>query len=115
MQWRVASRAIFQRRRIEDVLAEVEAARAILRQAPRDETGIADLRQRPAIPELPEAAAREGIPVMAQMRERDGRTKVVLQCASPEQVQLFISGALVAGLEGVYGDPERGFAGGYLS
>ena len=67
------------------------------------------------IPELPEAAAREGIPFTAKVKDRDGREKVVLQAASPELVRRFLAGEIITGLTGLYGDPARGFAGGYVA
>lgn len=144
MRWRAESRAAFQKRTVADVLRDVEAARAILRAAavapkrlvvdllhPADREGyvaaasgsgdeyydgyavVADLRGR-HVPELPEAAAREGIAFLAAVKDRDGREKVVLQAASPQLVALFLAGGVVAGLVDMYGDPMRGLAGGYL-
>jgi hypothetical protein len=81
---------------------------------PRVRLHYADLRGRGPIPELPEAACREGIPFLATARYR-GRTKVVLQAAPPELVMEFLHGSLVPRLVDVYGDPARGFAGGYVS
>lgn len=113
MSWRAQSRAAFQGRSVESVLADVDAARARLRAVIGPE-GFADLRGE-SIPELPEAAAREGIAFLSTVRDRDGREKVVLQAASPELVSRFLAGEIVPGLTGFYGDPARGFAGGYLS
>lgn len=113
MQWRAETRAAFQKRSVADVLIDVGAARKILRNA-KTEAGFADLRG-PNIPELPEAAVREGIPFLADVTDRDGRKKCVLQAAPPELVQRFLAGELVPGLTGYYGDPARGLAGGYYS
>lgn len=136
MAWRVESRAAHQGRAPEEVMADVEEARMALRCAVV--TGVdpqsgavgdqymtddpatwvrreyADLRGRVRIPELPEAAAREGIPFIATVSDRDGREKVVLQAAPPDLVERFLGGRLVSGLKDVYGDPARGFAGGYI-
>lgn len=119
MAWRVASRARFQGRLVEDVLRDVEAAREALRSAPKvalvgGSSPVADLRGR-EIPELPEAAAREGIAFLGTPRPgKDGRRKIVLQAASPEQVRAFLeSWAPAQGLRELYGDPARGLAGGY--
>jgi hypothetical protein len=119
MRWRAFSRAKFQRRTVQEVLADVERARDLLRSAPRVELwagiSVADLRGK-EIPELPEAAAREGIAFLATPRPGpDKRAKVVLQAASSEQVRLFLEKwAPQNGLKDIYGDPNRGFAGGYL-
>lgn len=113
MAWRIKTRAAFQGRPVESVLADVDAARARLRATVGSE-GFADLRGE-VIPELPEAAAREGIAFLSTVCDRDGREKVVLQAASPELVSRFLAGGIVPGLTGFYGDPARGFAGGYLS
>lgn len=120
MQWRVETRAAFRGRSVEEVMADVESARKMLREAPRhllnwsDAPGQywVDLRGY-SIPELPEAAAREGIPFLATVKDRDGRTKVVLQAAGPELIRRFMGGQVVPGLVDYYGDPARGFAGGY--
>jgi len=142
MRWRLAQRAAFQGRSIEAVLADVEAARKILRAAVGSDgfcrschgTGVADTEvcdgcqgtgetQRKQfadlrgqhIPELPEAACREGIPFLATLRDKDGREKIVLQAAPPDLVRYFMAGLLGLDLIDIYGDPSRGFAGGYLS
>jgi hypothetical protein len=126
MTWRAETRAAFQRRPVEAVLADVERARQVLRSAPvvwvstqttdhDDDPGmvaVADLRDQ-NVPELPEAAARDGIPFLATTAERDGREKIVLQAAPPAVVRAFLCGDLCPELADRYGDPERGFAGGY--
>lgn len=68
------------------------------------------------VPELPEAAAQEGVAYLATVTDRDGREKVILGgCTTPEMVRAFMrEWAPAQGLTGVYGDPARGFAGGYL-
>jgi hypothetical protein len=113
MKWRAESRAKFQKRSVVEVLADVENARQALRNAPLY-SGImgrvADFRSM-TIPELPEAAAREGIAFLAELKDRDGRCKVVLQAADEHQVAEFL--ATYPATE-KYGDPARGFAGGYL-
>jgi|FLYK01.1.fsa_nt_gi hypothetical protein len=117
MRWRVESRARFQGRPVEEVLADVERARQRLRAAPRlkELAGAADLRGE-EIPELPEAAAREGIAFVGTPRPgRDGRRKMVLQCAGPEHLAAWPSWAKAQGLVDLYGgDPTRGFAGGFF-
>lgn len=76
-----------------------------------------DLRDIPGkIPELPEASAKamecyitKGLP------GRDGRVKVICQSGIPIQIKAFMNGwAPANGLTEIYGDPARGFAGGYL-
>jgi hypothetical protein len=136
MRWRAESRAAFQGRPVADVLADIESARSKLRAAVRGpgamdcghgdhaEAGCpgcgpvpgpeyADLRGE-SIPELPEAACREDIPFLSTVTDRDGREKVVLQAAPAELVARFMAGDIVTGLTDVYGDPARGFSGGYL-
>ena len=123
MRWRVSTRARFQGRPEDEILRDVEAAREALRNAPRvtiryfnpdaredfDGTSLtyADLRDRHT-PELPEAAAREGICFIASLK--DGRT--VCQAGSPDHIRAFLDGYVVGPLHESYGDPARGFAGG---
>jgi hypothetical protein len=117
MRWRVRSRAAFQGRAVKEIVADIERSRKALRAAPIIELapGILarDLRGR-YVPELPEAAAREGVGFIAGGHPGpDGRVKVVCQ-GSPEQIQAFIAAwGPQQGLRGIYGDPARGFAGGY--
>lgn len=122
MGWRAATRAAFQKRPVEAVLADVRSAMAAIEAAPVNVLGgrrVADFRNSGTVPELPEAALRLGRATLAVVTERDGRQKVVVGGADPDQkaiVTAFIR--LMApewGLKDVYGDPERGFAGGYLS
>jgi hypothetical protein len=118
MRWRAESRAAFQKRSVEDVLVDIEVARRILRAGMSDEGSrdgcFRDLRGE-QIPELPEAACREGIPFLSTVRDRDGREKVVLQAAPPDLVRRFLAGEIVSGLCDYYGSPERGLAGGYTT
>lgn len=119
LKYRVATRAKFQGRPVEELLADVERAREALREAPRIDLGaglaVCDMRA-DFVPELPEAAMREGLAYLATVTDRDGRTKVVLGGhATPETVQAFMTDwAPAHGLVNIYGDPARGFAGGYL-
>jgi hypothetical protein len=119
MAWRAASRARFQRRAVEDVLADVERARQALRHAPLLELapGVTarDMRGQ-TVPELPEAAAREGVCFIGEQRLPDGRVKIVHQCGAPYQIRAFMEQwAPAQGLTDIYGDPARGFAGGFLA
>lgn len=124
VRWRVERRAAFQGRPPKDILADVELAREALREAPFVELSaplvyahavVRDLRGRD-VPELPEAAAREGASYLATVTERDGRKKVVLGGhTTPDVVRAFMTEwAPARGLVDVYGDPARGFAGAYV-
>lgn len=138
MRWRAESRAAHQKRPIDAILADIEAARQKLRvrmaateaypgsnyYCPHCDTldhpdcmasaHWVDMRVE-NIPELPEAACREGIPFLSTVRDRDGREKVVLMVSPPDLVRRFLAGEVVPGLCDFYGDPARGFAGGYTS
>jgi len=137
MVWRVMTRAKFQNRRPEDVLADVHKAMEALRAAPEvvldsgGPTGAGpehgydgpdrypDVTARDMrgvhVQELPEAAARLGVCFISEAPAgRDGRVKVVCQSGTPEQIDAFmrVFGPSI-GLVDIYGDPARGFAGGY--
>lgn len=112
MVWRIAQRAAFQKRSVEDVMKDVLAARAVLRERAATANGVADMRDCP-MPELPEAAVREGVAYLATVTDRDGRVKDVLGGhTTPELVQRWMDEQKAAGRE-TYGDPARGFAGAY--
>ncbi len=110
MAWRARTRADFQGRPVAAVEADVAAARAALAVAPKVEiAGVAVARFDATVPELPEAAARDGIPFLATLTER-GQNKTVLQAAPPQVVAAWMDSQRAAGLS-PYGDPARGFAG----
>ena len=71
---------------------------------------------RAELSELPEAAARDGVPFIGVPRPGpDGRVKLVLQAAPPTAIKAFLRGEGAAeGLAGLYGEPARGIAGGYV-
>lgn len=126
MLWRVSSKAEFQRRPIPNIIADIDATRAALRAAsacspnavgsagwlPGASDQVIDFGDT-TLPELPEAAAREGIAYLATVTAPGGRRKRVLGAASPSLVRAWMAGEGRA-LKELYGDPERGFAGGYL-
>lgn len=120
MRWRIETRGGHQRRTVEEVLADVERARELLEDAPNERLAhgvyVADMRGYGHVPELPEAAVRDGVAYLAIVTDRDGRRKVVLGGhTTPETVRAFLSEwAPAQGLVDLYGDPARGFAGGYL-
>ena len=124
LRWRISSRAAFQGRSEAEILADVAAARVTIAAAPKTDLApgveVRDLRCR-TIPELPEALLRAGEAALAAVIERDGRRKVVLigagegSLAGRAPVEAFLGGwAARAGLADLYGDPDRGHAGGYL-
>ena len=115
MRWRIETRARHQGREPSDVLADVERAREMLRARPVSQIAgapVADCRD-VHIPELPEAASREGLAFLGSPIRGDGRKKINLMGGTPEQIQAFLDGEIIPGLMDTYGDPQRGFAGGY--
>src|SRR5690606_34614139 len=119
MRWRVETRAAYQGRPVAELLEDVEQSRARLRAAPVVALGerltARDLRGE-HVPELPEAAVREGLAYLATVTDRDGRRKIVLGAADEETVRAFMEKwAPREGLADLYGDPARGFAGGYIA
>jgi hypothetical protein len=120
LEWRVDTRAKHQGRTAEEIEADVARARARLGEAPKVEIGgvqVADLREAGYVPELPEAAARDGVPFLARVTDRSGTQKIVLQAAPASAVAAFLADtATIVGSDvgQVYGDPARGFAGAYV-
>src|SRR5690606_5723928 len=119
MRWRIETRAAFQGRSAEELLADVERARAALREAPSIDLGPgpSGCDGRDAfVAGRPEAAVRDGVAYLATVTDRDGCRKVVLGGhAPPETVRAFMDQwAPAQRLVAIYGDPARGFAGGYL-
>ena len=119
MVWRAETRAQFPGRSVDEVMANVQKARDLLATAPRLTFGgerVADMRaleRAEHIPELPEAATRDGIAFLGETRDRDGRVKTVLMAASRPAVEAFLAEARRFGNGETYGVPARGFAGVY--
>jgi len=139
---RVATRAAFQGRAAMEILADIEAARIILADAPmltllgvgdmphthdhdwsvsvcggcaQKTIQVRDLRGAGRVPELVEAATRDGVAyVSAGLPDRDGRIKVVAS-GKAEVIKAFDDWAERQGLVDCYGDPMRGFAGAYIT
>lgn len=121
---RARTRAEFQGRSVFDVLADIEDAVAVLEAAPKVTLGgvdVADLREIGTVPELPEAACRSGRAVLYRVTAPDGREKVGLlgagrgTMAGSAPVEAFLGGWATSNkLVDLYGDPARGYAGGYL-
>lgn len=123
MEFRVRVAAAFQKRSVEAVMAEVNAAIAAIEAAPKIVLGgaeVADLRSRGAIPSLPEASLRTGVPIIYQISNPTGPKVGILgagegSLAGPAPVVGFMqTWGPAQGLSGIYGDPARGYAGGYV-
>lgn len=117
-EFRIRQRAKFQKRDVAELRADMERALKILANAPRitiDGSEIADLRGT-FVPELREAALIARLPgYLASVTEPGGRQKVVIS-ADESNVRAFMEGwAKQNGLTEIYGNPVRGFAGGYIS
>jgi len=118
MRWRIAVRAEFQGREPEDIQADVVRAMDVIQSAPELHIGasvrVRDLRKMGWVPEAPEAALRLGTAILgAHIDRHSGRKKINLLAATPEQVRVFMQQWGGARLHDLYGDPARGFAGGY--
>jgi hypothetical protein len=112
-RWRVHSRAQAQGVPVDELERRIRAAQEALVTAPRIElagTQVAWFEQTPA--EISEASGRTGIPFAYVRRESDGRVKAGIMSAPPEAIETWMRRC---GLHDVYGDPQRGFAGGYFS
>lgn len=126
MKFRAEGRAAFQKRPVEEVVADVVRATEALKNADnyfvgKEETELLSIfhsckdMRGAHVPELPEAASRLGIGYIAQTSDRDGRVKEVLGgLIAPEAIRMWMAARKAEGRE-VYGDPERGYAGAYLS
>lgn len=120
LAWRVGTRAAFQARSADALMGDIQHARDLLATAPRITLGgasAADMRaleQAAHIPELPEAAVRDGVAFLSTVRDRDGRQKTVVMGATTRpMVEAFLADARRFGNGETYGAPARGFAGVY--
>lgn len=114
LRFRAKIRATFQKRSQENVLSDI--TNAIDRLQSSDKRVIAGIEVvdlgTDNLPELGEAAAFAGQPALIQTHAQDGRRKLRLLSAPAAVIKEWMA---TCGLHGVYGDPERGYAGGYFS
>lgn len=117
-EWRAESRSNFQKIPLFEYLEEVKHAKSVLRALPSQKIKskvFKDARNR-EIKELPEASAQLGIPVLYSMASANGDWKEGVLSGTPEEVRVWMWWAKNRGslpLRGVYGDPQRGYAGGF--
>lgn len=111
--WRLRSRAAFQNVDAEDLMVRIEEARDRLLDSPRFDIGGVEVAWVEDFDhsELAEASARYGIPLMYRCTEKDGRQKAAIVSAPVETIETWMRECQ---LNDVYGDPTRGYAGGYL-
>lgn len=120
MQYRVHQRAQFQNRSIVSVLTAINKARIALRRQQKVQIVGSDNKTylvadfgSSTILELLEASAREGLPFLATVTDADGKRKRVFQSACAELIDGWMRSQINT-LDRIYGDPVRGFAGGYI-
>lgn len=112
-QWRTQTRAIARGLTETELTRQIDVATDVLVRASRIQLGghsVAFMDE--LVPEAAEASARAGIAYAYVKREPDGRAKAGIQSAPPAAIQEWMD---TCGLRGVYGDPQRGFAGGYFA
>lgn len=97
---------------VDELRRQIDQASQALQEAPRLEvagTQVAWFDEGPPC-ETSEASARLATPYMYVRRQDDGRLKAGIRSAPAPVVDYWIRNC---GLNQVYGDPQRGFAGGY--
>jgi hypothetical protein len=110
-EWRTATRAVRRGVTPEEMDASILFAKSTLENAERIDVGgcslpwVCDRKG-----EIAEASARYNIPFLYAERLNDGRTKMGIMGALPDVIQVWMR---ECGLTNVYGDPARGYAGGY--
>lgn len=112
--FREESRAKAKNISIDELQSQIEAAIEVLNTAPTIEMAnhsVVFIEEPNLPPELAEASARIAKPYVYLRTERDGRKKSGVRSAPVEVVKAFIENC---DLNDIYGDPHRGFAGGYF-
>lgn len=114
---RARNSAAFNKMTEAEWLATVDAAIATLRELPVAYAGGGEYRVAVEdIPLLNHAQLIAGIPVqyIMQGNARDARCKVGLLGGEPEMISAWMAEKSAGELVDVYGDPQRGYAGGYI-
>lgn len=115
IEFRTASRSLNRGVPREQIAQEVEQARIALEAAEKVDilgTSVAWITDVERFPEIADASAMYGIPYMYRKLERDGRVKMGILGAAAPVISAWM-GAARSTLANLYGDPVRGYAGGY--
>lgn len=115
VEFRTASRSANRGVSREQIAQEVEIARLALVAAEKVDilgTQVAWIDNVELLPEIADASAMYGIPYMYRKLERDGRVKMGILGAAAPIISAWM-GATRNTLANLYGDPVRGYAGGY--
>ncbi len=115
MRFRAENKAKFLGITAKQYIYRVERAMHYIKRAPTM-NGIADLRRfgPKDLQEVPEASLRLGIPIMNTFMEKDGRQKFNCLGGDKEQIAWFKEYLRQNRYTDIYGDEERGYAGGYI-
>jgi len=109
--WRIASKAQAKGVSVAEMQARLDRQVEALKTAERLSIAGTEVLWVPtSADELPDASARLGIPVMYCIVERDGRNKAGILNAPAHVIEAWMA---QCGLANVYGNPHRGYAGGY--
>lgn len=96
----------------DELSRQIQVAAGALHSAPKIRLADTDVAWMEAPPnEVSEASARLGMPYVYLRQQDDGRTKAGIRSAPADVVQAWLERC---GLQSTYGDPQRGFAGGYF-
>lgn len=110
--WRIASKAEAKKISVEEMTARLNAQCEVLKTA--ECINFAGIEVRwvgSCTDEMPDASARCGVAVMYQMVDRDGRNKAGILNAPSHVIETWMQ---ECNLKDVYGNPSRGYAGGYF-
>jgi hypothetical protein len=116
-EMRARNSASFNKMTVEEWVAVVDSSIDILRALPIAVAGGGEYRVSTTdVPLLNHAQLIAGIPVQYVMsgNARDPRTKVGLLGGEPEMISAWMAEKSAGELVDVYGDPQRGYAGGYI-
>jgi len=97
---------------VSELREQIEQAAQRLKNAPKIPVDGVEVPwlEGPELVEASEASARLGLPYMYARKQEDGRIKSGIRSAPSRLVEYWMTHC---GLKQVYGDPQRGFAGGY--
>ena len=116
LKFRAKEKAQFQRKPVEQVIREITNSVTALADLHRVGVGghlFTDVRGLD-LPQLPEASAVAGTAVLYRLEEVGRPIKVGVLNGTPEEIKAFMENAEnIFGLSRIYGDPARGYAGGY--
>ena len=114
LKFRVKHKARHNKTSKENIMKAISYALSLINKHYDASKGYADLTGYPNLEELNEAAAISGITVLCKVTAKGHGSKIIIYSPDSEKIRDFMNNKIYPNIIDIYGDPIRGFAGGWI-